>query len=98
MARAHGASRRKFQSWPIKHCLPALLYTLGQSSYGNKLRQNSTKVKANIKIEDIYNKKIPLKVAQELLKISKARMKLVKDMNIQKYPSAQSDTSAARIT
>ena len=55
-------------------------------------------VKTNIKIEDIYNKDIPLKVAQELLKISKARMKLVKDKNIQKHPSAQSDTSAARIT
>ena len=55
-------------------------------------------VKTNIKIEDIYNKNIPLKVAQELLEISKARMKLIEDINIQKYPSAQSDTSAARIT
>ena len=56
------------------------------------------KVKTNMKIEDIYSKTIPLKVAQELYEITKVRKKLIEDMNTQKNPSAQSNTSAARIT
>ena len=51
-----------------------------------------------MKIEDIYGKTIPLKVAQELFEITTVRKKLIENMNTQKYPSAQSNTSAARIT
>ena len=55
-------------------------------------------VQTNIRIEDIYSKTIPLKVPQELLEINKARKKLLESKNNQIYPSAQSNTSAARIT
>ena len=44
------------------------------------------KFQTSIKIEDIYSDKIPLKIAQDLLKITKVRKKLIEN---KKYPSAQ---------
>ena len=96
MARAHvGENFRAGQSSTVCPLCSTHLDNQAMTINCVKIQQI---VKTNIKIEDIYNKDIPLKVAQELLKISKVRMKLVKDKNIQKHPSAQSDTSAARIT
>ena len=63
-----------------------------------KKAKNRKSHQTNIRIEDIYSKTIPLKVAQELLEINKARKKLLESKNNQIYPSAQSNTSAARIT